>query len=197
MSFKGCTSKTGQSPYKKSQPARRSSTSSYGKGGGKQHFRKKTPKKKFPLKQRAYEVTFKKSVSSGAPSSGGNQETGNVSNSVLSGKGPEEEGAYNRFSCFAVNSKLADSSTNFKSKAIYTDTDPDNRSEIITDITIRMPSKAGTMMMEVKVDPGAQPSCINCINLRLCFLTYVGMDCPKKVFWTTLRVSSSPTTVQT
>ena len=43
---------------------------------------------------------------------------------------------------------------------LYTDTDPDDRSEIITDVTIRMPGKAGTMMMEVKVDPGAQPSCI-------------------------------------
>ena len=54
-------------------------------------------------------------------------------------------------------------STNAKSKpteGLYTDTDPDNRSEIITDVTIRMPGKAGTMMMEVKVDPGAQPSCI-------------------------------------
>ena len=54
-------------------------------------------------------------------------------------------------------------STNAKSKpleGLYTNTDPDNRSEIITDITIRMPGKAGTMMMEVKVDPGAQPSCI-------------------------------------
>ena len=44
-------------------------------------------------------------------------------------------------------------------EGLYTDTDPDDRSEIITDITIRMPGKAGTMMMEVKVDPGAQPSC--------------------------------------
>ena len=54
-------------------------------------------------------------------------------------------------------------STNAKSKpleGLYTDTDPDNRSEIITDITIRMPGKAGTMMMEVKVDIGAQPCCI-------------------------------------
>ena len=54
-------------------------------------------------------------------------------------------------------------STNAKGKpteGLYTDTDPDNRSEIITDVTIRMPGKAGTMMMEVKVDPGAQPSCI-------------------------------------
>ena len=45
-------------------------------------------------------------------------------------------------------------------EGLYTDTDPDDRSEIITDITIRIPGKAGTMMMEVKVDPGAQPSCI-------------------------------------
>ena len=35
-----------------------------------------------------------------------------------------------------------------------------DRSEIITDVTIRIPGKAGTMMMEVKVDPGVQPSCI-------------------------------------
>ena len=69
---------------------------------------------------------------------------------------------YNRFSCFAVHSKMSQS-TNAKSKpleGLYTDTDRDDRSEIITDITIRMPGKAGTMMMEVKVDPGAQPSCI-------------------------------------
>ena len=69
---------------------------------------------------------------------------------------------YNRFSCSAVHSKMFQS-TNAKSKPVeglYTDTDPDNRSEIITDVTIRMPGKAGTMMMEVKVDPGAQPSCI-------------------------------------
>ena len=67
-----------------------------------------------------------------------------------------------RFSCFAVHSKMSQS-TNAKSKpteGLYTDTDPDDRSEIITDVTIRMPGKAGTMMMEVQVDPGAQPSCI-------------------------------------
>ena len=94
--------------------------------------------------------------------SGGEREKqGNVSSkTVLSG--PEEEGTYNRFSCFAVHSKMSQS-TNAKSKpteGLYTDTDPDNRSEIITDVNIRMPGKAGTMMMEVKVDPGAQPSCI-------------------------------------
>ena len=108
-------------------------------------------------------MTFKKSVPSGVTTtSGGERENyGNVSSkTVLSGL--EEEGTYNRFSCFAVHSKMSQG-TNAKSKPmeeLYTDTDPDNRSEIITDITIRMPGKAGTMMMEVKVDPGVQPSCI-------------------------------------
>ena len=138
------------------------SNSGHDKGGGKrQHFKKKTPKK--PPKQNAYEVTFKNSVlSEVTTTSGGERENhGKVSSkTVLSG--PEEEGMYKRFSCFAVHSKMSQS-TNAKSKpleGLYTDTDPDNRSEIITDITIRMPGKAGTMMMEVKVDPGAQPSCI-------------------------------------
>ena len=160
------TAKMVQSPHrsKKSQPHRHSSMGSYsgqGKGGGNhQHQKKKTPKK--PLKQKAYAVTLKNSVPSGVTTiSGGKRENhGKVSSkTVLSGP---EEGMYNRFSCFAVQSKMSQS-TNAKSKpleGLYTDTDPDDRSEIIIDITIRMPGKAGTMMMEVKVDPGAQPSCI-------------------------------------
>ena len=108
-------------------------------------------------------MTFKNSVPSGVTTTpGGEREKqGNVSSkAVLSG--PKEEGTYNRFSCFAVHSKMSQS-TNAKGKpleGLYTDTDPDDRSEIITDVTIRMPGKAGTMMMEVKVDPGVQPSCI-------------------------------------
>ena len=161
------TAKMAQSPHrsKKSQPQRHGSMGSYngqGKGGGnRQHQKKKTPKK--PPKQRAYAVTFKNLVPSGVTTtSGGERENhGNVSSkTVLSG--PEEEGTYNRFSCFAVHNKMSQS-TNAKSKPVeglYTDTDPDDRSEIITDVTIRMPGKAGTMMMEVKVYPGAQPSCI-------------------------------------
>ena len=154
--------RTAKSPYKKpqqQQQPRRASTSSNGKGGGKQFFKKKTPKKHPPQKQRAYEVTFKPKTVLKERSG---ENAVNVSNSVLSGKGPEEEGTYNRFSCFAVHSKLAQS-TNAKSKpseGLYTDTDPDHRSEIITDVTIRVPGKPGTMMMEVKVDPGVQPSCI-------------------------------------
>ena len=160
------TAKTVQSPHrsKKSQPQRHGSTGSYSgqsKGGGNRQHQKKTPKK--PLKQKAYAVKFKNLVPSEVTTtSGGERENhGKVSSkTVLSG--PEEEGMYNRFFCFAVHSKMSQS-TNAKSKpleGLYTDTDPDNRSEIITDITIRMPGKAGTMMMEVKVDPGAQPSCI-------------------------------------
>ena len=161
------TAKTVQSPHRSKKPQlhRRGSTGSYtgqGKiGGNRQHQKKKTPKK--PPKQNAYAVTMKNSVPSEVTTtSGGEREKqGNVSSkTVLSGL--EEEGTYNRFSCFAVHSKISQS-TNAKSKPVeglYTDTDPDDRSEIITDVTIRMPGKAGTMMMEVKVDPGAQPSCI-------------------------------------
>ena len=138
------------------------SNSGHGKGGGKrQHFKEKTPKK--PPKQNAYEVTFKNSVlSEVTTTSGGERKNHSKVSSKMVLSGPEEEGTYNRFSCFAVHSKMSQS-TNAKSKpleGLYTDTDPDNRSEIITDITIRMPGKACTMMMEVKVDPGAQPSCI-------------------------------------
>ena len=161
------TAKTAQSPHrsKKSHPRRHGSIGSYsgqGKGGGnRQHQNKKTPKK--PPKQKAYAVTFKNSVPSEVTTtSGGEREKHSKVSSKTVLSGPEEEGTYNRFSCFAVHSKMSQS-TNAKSKpleGLYTDTDPDDRSEIITDVTIRMPGKAGTMMMEVKVDPGAQPSCI-------------------------------------
>ena len=144
--------KTAQSPHrsKRSHQQRHGSMGSYngqGKGGGnRQHQNKKTPKK--PPKQKAYAVMIKNSVPSGVTTtSGGEREKqGNVSSkTVLSG--PEEEGTYNRFSCFAVHSKMSQS-TNTKSKpleGLYTDTDPDDRSEIITDVTIRMPGKAGTI----------------------------------------------------
>ena len=131
--------RTAKSPYKKPQhqQARRASTSSNGKGGGKQLFKKKMPKK-HPPKQKAYAVTFKpKTV---LKETSGGENAGNVSNPVLSGKVPDEEGTYNRFSCFAVHSKMAQS-TNAKSKpseGLYTDTDPDCRSEIITDLTVAL-----------------------------------------------------------
>ena len=161
------TTKMAQSPHqsKKSQLQRHGSMGSYtgqGKGGGKcQQQKKKMPKKL--LKHNAYEVMFKNSVlSEVTTTSGGERENHSKVSSKTVLSGPEEEGMYKRFSCFAVYSKMSQS-TNVKSKpleGLYTDTDPDNRSEIITDITIRMPGKAGTMMMEVKIDPGVQPNCI-------------------------------------
>ena len=87
-----------------------------GKGGGNcQHQKKKTPKK--PPKQKAYAVTIKNSVPSGVTTtSGGERENHSKvsSKTVLSGP---EEGMYNRFSCFAVHSKMSQS-TNAKSKPL-------------------------------------------------------------------------------
>ena len=132
---------------------------------GQRRWQPSTPEEedaKEAAEAESIEVTFKNLVPSEVTttSGGGRENHGKVSSkTVLSGP---EEGMYNRFSYFAVHSKMSQS-TNTKSKpleGLYTDTDPDNRSEIITDITIRMPGKAGTMMMEVKVDPGVQPSCI-------------------------------------
>ena len=118
--------KTGQSLYqsKKSQSQRHASTGSnsgHGKGGGKCQHQKKTPKK--PPRQKAYEVMFKNSVlSEVTTTSGGERDNhGKVSSK-------EEEGTYNRFSCFAVHSKMSQN-TNAKSKpleGLYTDTDQDN-----------------------------------------------------------------------
>ena len=138
------------------------------------------PKK--PPKQKAYAVMFKNLVPSEVTTtSGGERENhGKISSkTVLSGP---EEGTYNRFSCFAVHSKMSQS-TNAKSKpleGLYTDTDPDNRSEIITDITIRMPGKPGTMMMEVKVDPGVQPSYIPLHKFKTLFSNLCRDGLPKE-----------------
>ena len=114
--------KVAQSPYREKRPPQHrwtaSAGSNNGKGGGRQ-FQKKTPKK--PQKQKAYAVTIKtsNSVPSGVTTTSGGErekENGKVSKTVLSAKVPEkEEGMYNRFSCFAVHSKMAQS-TNAKSK---------------------------------------------------------------------------------
>ena len=106
--------KMGQSPHrsKKSQPHRHGSTGSYnghGKGGGnRQHQKKKTQKK--PPKQNAYAVTMKNSVPSEVTTTSGceREKQGNVSSKTVP-SGPKEEGTYKRFSCFAVHSKMAQS----------------------------------------------------------------------------------------
>ena len=152
------TAKTAQSPHqsKKSQPPRRGSTGSYngqGKGGGKQHQKKKTPKK--PPKQNAYAVTIKNSVPSEATTtSGGEREKqGNViikDDPIRTGGGRYGTTGFLALQ-FIVKCLKAPTSKSKPMEGLYTDTDPDDRSEIITDVTIRMQGKAGTMMMEVKV----------------------------------------------
>ena len=73
--------KTAQSPHWSKKPQRHGSTGinhGQGKPGGKhQHFKSRTPKK--PLKQKAYEVTFKNSVlSEVTTTSGGDRERNRV-----------------------------------------------------------------------------------------------------------------------
>ena len=71
---------------------------------GRQPFSKKKMPKKQP-KQRPYGVTFKNSVPSEAEATSVGRNSKVLENLVL--LGPNTEGTYNRFSCFAVNSKLA------------------------------------------------------------------------------------------
>ena len=162
----------------------------------KQGFKKKkTPKKQ--RKQRAYGVMFKNSVPSEVEATSGGRNDGNVlENSVLSG--PVDEGMFNRFSCFVVNSKLAHS-TNARSKPerLYTDTDPDHRSEIVTDVTIRVLGKAGTMMLKLRLTLEHNQVVYHCINLRLCSLIYVGMAHPRKRCWIIPIANLSHTVVVT
>ena len=81
-------------------------------------------------------------------------------NSVLSG--PPIEGTSNPFACDAVHSKLGHThnESNAASKRLYTDTDPTSQTEIITDIQVKKPVRAGSLWMEVKVDPGSEANCM-------------------------------------
>ena len=67
--------------------------------------KKKIPKRR--PKQKAYKVTLKNSVPSEAAATSGRENGKVLQNSVLSG--PEEAGMCNRFSCYGVNSKMAQS----------------------------------------------------------------------------------------
>ena len=73
-------------------------------------------------------------------------------------------GTSNRFAYNAVHSKMSHSTHNgsnsAKAKKLYTDTDPEIQTEIITDINVKKPSKVGNLLMEVKVDPGSEANYI-------------------------------------
>ena len=174
------SSSKGQSPYPKKggKPQynrdRRSSGSFKGKGkgqGGKGGGGGSTPNKKkqhSKTKNKAYSVTLKQNSVLSAPEEMVDEEPVQLSrkgkvkseNSVLSG--PPKEGTFNSFACDAVHSKLSHThnESNAASKRLYTDTDPMSQTEIITDIQVKRPAKAGSLWMEVKVDPGSEANCM-------------------------------------
>ena len=167
------SSSRGQSPFKKGkQPNRdrRSSGNFKGKGkgqakggGGGTPYKKK---QQFKAKNKAYAVTLKEnSVLSAPPEASEPKQLsrkGKVKseNSVLSG--PPIEGTSNPFACDAVHSKLGHThnESNAASKRLYTDTDPTSQTEIITDIQVKKPARAGSLWMEVKVDPSSEANCM-------------------------------------
>ena len=181
------SSSKGPSPFKKGKPQhrdRRSSggfkgkgkgASTKGGGGGSTPYKKKQP---FKNKNKAYSVTLKEnsnSVLSAPPEASGPVQQlsrkGKVKseNSVLSG--PPNSGTVNSFACDAVHSKLSHThnGSNAASKRLYTDTDPTSQTEIITDIQVKKPAKAGSLWMEVKVDPGSEANCMPLHKFRTLF----------------------------
>ena len=90
-------------------------------------------------------------------------------NSVLSG--PPKAGTFNSFACDAVHSKLGHThnESNAPSKRLYTDTDPSSQTEIITDIQVKKPAHAGSLWMEVKVDPGSEANGMPLHKFRVLF----------------------------
>ena len=54
-----------------------------------------------------------------------------------------------------------------KTYKVYTDTDSDGKTEIITDINVKFQGRA--IEMEVKVDPGAETNCIPLSHFRCLF----------------------------
>ena len=168
------SSKGGQSPHRgkngKQQRDRRSSGGNFkgkskggnGKGGGTPHKKKQ---QFYKDKKKAYAVTVKRDsvLSEAKPKEPVYESSGKVQNSVLSGPPLKEAGTFNSFACDAVHSKLGhthNESNVAKSKRLYTDTDPMSQTEIITDIQVKKPARAGSLWMEVKVDPGSEANCM-------------------------------------
>ena len=171
------SSSKGQSPFTKGKPQqyrdRRSSgnfkgkgSSNKGGGGGSTPYKKK--KQQFRDKRNAHAVTLKENSVLSAPDEANGpvqqlSRKGKVKseNSVLSG--PPEPGTFNSFACDAVHSKLDhthNESNAVQSKRLYTDTDPTSQTEVITDIQVKKPARAGSLWMEVKVDPGSEANCM-------------------------------------
>ena len=179
------SSSKGQSPYPKKGKSqyrdRRSSSNSKGKGKGpsaKGGGGSSTPHKKkqqFKTKNKMYSVTLKENSVPSAPDEANGpvqlSRKGKVKseNSVLSG--PPIEGTFNSFACDAVHSKLSHThnGSNAASKRLYMDTDPTSQTEIITDIQVKKPVRAGSLWMEVKVDPGSEANWMPLHKFRTLF----------------------------
>ena len=150
---------------RKQQGRDRQSSGNYKSKAGGGNGKRGTPKKKqFYKKKAMYAVTLKRdSILAGAKEPPDvSKNTGKVKseNSVLSG--PPIPGTFNSFACDAVHSKLASphNESNATRSKLYTDTDPMSQTEIITDINVKKPARAGSLWIEVKVDPGSEANCM-------------------------------------
>ena len=186
------SSKGGPSPYKKGKPQqyrdRQSSGNFKGKskrpstkgGGGSTPYKKK--KQHFKDKRNTHAVTLKENSVLSAPDEANGpvqqlSRKGKVKseNSVLSG--PPIPGTFNSFACDAVHSKLdhTHNESNAASRRLYTDTDPTSQTEIITDIQVKKPARAGSLWMEVKVDPSSEANCMPLHKFKTLF-PYLSRD---------------------
>ena len=89
----------------------------------------------------------------------------------------------NPFICYALGngngSQIDDSSKQYR---VYTDTDSDGKTEIITDINCKFKGKV--FAMEVKVDPGSETNCIPLSHFRRLFPNSARlMDCQRRQPW--------------
>ena len=133
-----------------------------------------------------YSVTLKEnSVPSAAPGGEPRQllrkDKVETQNSVLSG--PTKEGTFNSFACDAIHSKLShthNESNAAQSKRLYMDTDPMSQTEIITDIQVKKPAHAGSLWMEVKVDPSSEANCMPLHKFKTLFPYLCRDDMPKE-----------------
>ena len=155
---------------------------SKGGTGNKQHYGKKpgTPKTLFkPKMHKAYslKVTEPQLASPAHPPkvSGAVSKEETVKQVKPAGLSrpahpPKDAGEtfINSFVCDTVNSisneEYDDCNKTYK---VYTDTDSDGKTEIITDINVKFQGKA--IEMEVKVDPGAETNCIPLSHSRCLF----------------------------
>ena len=89
--------------------------------------------------------------------------------SVLSGPPLQAEHSIptNKFSCCEITSRPDGSST--AQDQVYTDTDPEGRLAIYTDMLVRPYKAAKVTSMEVKVDPGAEGSLMPVCHFRRLF----------------------------